>query len=244
MRLLRLGEDGQFTQKEFTGKAIPRYAILSHTWGEDDQEVSFEDVRTGSGNNKAGYVKLQFCAQQAASDGLDYFWIDTCCIDKASSTELSEAINSMFRWYRNADRCYVYLADVTDLDDKFASSSDGLWRYEFQQSKWFTRGWTLQELLAPTSVEFFTAKGKQLGDKHSLFGDIFKATGIPFKAVVDPMSLSLFSVEERLSWAADRDTKREEDAAYALLGLFDLSMPLVYGEGRKRAFNRLHRELQ
>jgi hypothetical protein len=248
MRLLRLGTDGYFSQYEFTGKAIPRYAILSHTWGEDDQEVTFEDIRTGSMKHKTGYHKLHFCAMQAAADSLDYFWVDTCCIDKSSSTELQEAINSMFAWYRDAARCYAYLADVSTegLDDSHTASESPYhenWAMSFRKSKWFTRGWTLQELLAPVSVEFFSMDGRRLGDKLSLCQDIVEATGIPSEALQGGHgSLFQFSVNERLSWAAGRETKREEDAAYSILGLLDLAIPLIYGEGRERAFRRLHRE--
>lgn len=159
--------------------------------------------------------------------------MDTCCIDKSSSTELSEAINSMFRWYRDSAKCYAFLADVPT--ERPAS--------DFQKSKWFTRGWTLQELLAPETVEFYAANGRQIGDKTTLADDLFSTTGIPTEALHGGFaSLSQFSVEQRLSWANGRDTKREEDAAYSLLGLFDLAMPLIYGEGRDRAFRRLHRE--
>lgn len=246
MRLLRLDDDGWFDQTEFTGNGIPPYAILSHTWGGDWEEITFEDIRTRLGKSKAGYNKLQFCAEQAAKDGLKYFWVDTCCIDKSSSTELSEAINSMFRWYRDATRCYAFLADVSVVHPEgheVELSTQPDWTIAFRKSKWFTRGWTLQELLAPESVEFFSANGQRLGDKLSLCQDILAATGIPSEALIGGFaSLSQFSVTERLSWAAGRETKREEDAAYSLLGLFDLAMPLIYGEGREKAFRRLHRE--
>ena len=149
--------------------AIPRYAILSHTWGPDTEEVSFKDMVDGAAMSKSGYEKIQFCGEQARRDGLQYFWIDTCCIDKSSSTELQEAINSMFCWYRNATKCHVYLADVSrpalDTDGK---PSQLLWESSFRKSRWFTRGWTLQELVAPASVEFFSKEGEQLGNKRSL----------------------------------------------------------------------------
>jgi hypothetical protein len=121
MRLLRVERDsaGQLSlTKDFIGDNIPKYAILSHTWGADVEEVIFQDLMNRTGENKSGYKKIDFCRDQAERDGLRYFWVDTCCIDKANSTELAEAINSMFRWYRNAAKCYVYLSDVStnDLD--------------------------------------------------------------------------------------------------------------------------------
>jgi len=244
MRLLRLEGDGEFSLVEVFGKNIPRYVVLSHTWGADDEEVSFKNIVKGKGKSKAGYSKICFCAKQAAKDGLQHFWVDTCCIDKSSSAELSEAINSMFRWYQDAAKCYVYLADVSiDGSARNDLSSQQTRKLAFQQSRWFTRGWTLQELLAPTSVEFFSAEGERLGDKHSLLQEIHEATGICIQALQGG-PLSQFGVDERMSWAAKRETKREEDAAYSLLGLFDLHIPLIYGEGRTKAFIRLHREIK
>ncbi|RYN60627.1 hypothetical protein AA0117_g13049 [Alternaria alternata] len=183
MRLLYTTRDGRLGWTEdLIGDKIPPYAILSHTWKEG-QEVTFADLQDLDNavdvetQSKEGYRKIRFCAQQAKRDGLDYFWVDTCCIDKANNTELSRAINSMFRWYQNAKRCYVFLSDVandtSDIDSKSA----------LKQSRWFKRGWTLQELLAPRSVEFFSKEGERLGDKESLQHLIHEVTaffvGIP-----------------------------------------------------------------
>jgi hypothetical protein len=235
MRLLNLHDDGEFSLTEFVGENIPRYAILSHTWGADGEEVTFKDLMKGTGTSKAGYHKIRFCGEQAAADGLQYFWVDTCCIDKSSSAEISEAINSMFRWYHDAAKCYVYLSDV--------SIGGSTWEPAFQKSRWFTRGWTLQELIAPPSVEFFSVEGERLGDKKLLERQIHEITGITTRALQgDP--LSHFSVNERMSWAAKRETKREEDAAYSLLGIFNIHMPLIYGEGRKKALVRLRKEIE
>jgi hypothetical protein len=239
MRLLRLEEDGGFSLIECFGKDIPRYAILSHTWGADQEEVTFKDLIDGAGKNKTGYRKLVFCRNRAAMDGLQFFWVDTCCIDKSSSAELTEAINSMYQWYHRADKCYVYLSDISVGDTAGEDlSSRRTWQPAFQNSRWFTRGWTLQELLAPASVEFFCVEGQLLGNRISLLQEIHDATGISIQALAGS-PLSQFSVDERMSWAERRQTKREEDAAYSLLGMFDVYLPLIYGEGQANALLRL-----
>ncbi|KAF1972363.1 HET-domain-containing protein, partial [Bimuria novae-zelandiae CBS 107.79] len=221
---------------------VPPYAILSHTW-QEGQEVTYDDLITGNGTDKAGYNKILFCARQAQRDGLDYCWVDTCCIDKSSSAELSEAINSMFRWYQKAQKCYVYLLDVsnytTDGDGKLSRK----WEPAFRQSRWFTRGWTLQELIAPKTVEFFSREEELLGSKETLAQLLHKITGIPVK-VLQGESLSDCSVTERFSWAAKRQTTRAEDESYCLLGIFDIQMPLLYGEGRQKAMKRLQKEIR
>ena len=244
MRLLYLGDHKIPHLAEFSGDEIPYpYAILSHTWRLDGSEVTFKDVVEGTAKSKAGYDKIRFCGEQAAYDGLHYFWVDTSCIDKSSSAELQEAINSMFHWYRNAAKCYVYLSDVSspafDTNDKFNQLS---YESAFRQSRWFTRGWTLQELLAPASVEFFSQEGKRLGDKKSLERQIHEITGIAVPAL-QGTSLSQFSVDERFKWAQNRETTRKEDWAYSLLGIFDIFMPLIYGEGRENAVIRLRKEI-
>ncbi|KAF2621873.1 HET-domain-containing protein [Macroventuria anomochaeta] len=192
---------------------VPPYAILSHTWGEQAEL-------------KGGYQKIFFCAHQAKRDGLDHFWVDTCCIVKANNTELSEAISSMFRWYQNAARCYAYLSDAENnniLDGEGASA--------FKRSRWFTRGWMLQELLAPRSVEIFSKEGARQGDEESLGHIIHKLTGIPLDAL-SGKQMSEHSVAERFSWAGDHETTLREDGAYCLLGIFDIHLPLIYGEGK------------
>ncbi|KAH7396964.1 heterokaryon incompatibility protein-domain-containing protein [Phaeosphaeria sp. MPI-PUGE-AT-0046c] len=241
MRLLQRN-DGKYVLEEFIGEAIPRYAILSHTWGADHDEVTLADLEKDTGSPKAGYKKLQFCADQAAKHGIRYFWVDTCCIDKANNTELTEAINSMFAWYRDAARCYVYLSDVSVDNSTSDPPVQQEWYPAFQQSRWFTRGWTLQELVAPVSVEFFSVEGQRLGNKYSLLKELHDITGISMEAL-QGTPLDEFSVDERMSWIGQRKTKREEDMAYSLLGLFDVFLPLIYGEGRKKAFARLQREI-
>jgi ankyrin repeat protein len=236
MWLLSVNIDGGFSLTGFTGNNIPRYAILSHTWEADDQELTFQDITTRSGRSKAGYRKIQFCRDQAKKDGLQYFWVDSCCINKSSSAELSEAINSMFRWYQNAVKCYVFLSDVST--GKHSRSSELIWEPALRQSRWFTRGWTLQELIAPRSVQFFSRDGRQLGDKDSLKQQIHEITGIA-APVLQGLPLSQFSVEERMSWQSKRETTIEEDQAYCLMGIFEIYLPVIYGEGVENAFKRL-----
>jgi hypothetical protein len=236
MRLLEYKSGSDFSLVEFLGSKIPPYAILSHTWGPDNQEVKYQDLVNGMGKEKEGYRKLTFCKEQAAKDDLEYFWIDTCCIDKSSSAELSEAINSMFRYYRDATKCYVYLADVS------STGCDGVGE-EFSTSRWFTRGWTLQELIAPKCVEFFSAEGSLLGDKCSHMQEISNITNIATEALTGA-ALSSFSIEERMAWAKERTTTRDEDLAYCLLGIFDIQMPLIYGEGKAKARKRLQKEIK
>lgn len=240
MRLLEVDGRGELSLTKNFIEDIPRYAILSHTWGAEEDEVTLNDLKNGSGKSKAGYAKIQFCREQAEKDSLQYFWVDTCCIDKANPVELSEAITSMFGWYRDADKCYVYLPDVPARQCSNNGQTDQTWELAFRSSRWFTRGWTLQELLAPASVEFF-GHGKLLGDKKLLGESIHEITGIPL-AALSGMPLSNFNVDERLRWATKRETKRKEDKAYCLLGIFGVFMPPLYGEG-EYAFIRLKREI-
>jgi hypothetical protein len=146
MRLLQFDQSRGFCLTEDLSEeelsSYP-YAILSHTWGKDDEEVSFANLTQGLGHTKVGYDKLRFCGKQAAHDGLHYFWVDTCCIDKSSSAELSEAITSMFRWYSGAVKCYVYLRDVSTGNFESTNTSARSWELAFRHSRWFERGWTL-----------------------------------------------------------------------------------------------------
>jgi len=206
------------------------YATLSHTWGAD--EVTFEDfMNTSLRERKAGYKKVALTCAQARKEGLKYAWVDTCCIDKSNHSELVEAITSMFRWYQKSAICYAYLTDVPEDDNLKAKGS------KFSKSRWFTRGWTLQELIAPTKVVFYGAKWGHLGDKISLGAQLFEITKIQ-PGILRGGKLSDISVAERMSWASRRQTTREEDLAYCLMGVFDVNMPMMYGEGPK-AFVRL-----
>ena len=243
MRLLTVEHHGEFSLTKDLIVNIPPYAILSHTWGADTDEVTFRDLIDGTGKSKAGYDKIRFCGEQTRRDCLQYFWVDACCIDKSNSTELSEAINSMFRWYRNAAKCYVYLSDVMRSAFVVNNKLNQLpWDLAFRESRWFTRGWTLQELIAPAAVEFYSKDWEKIGNKASLENHIHKITGIPVKALRGN-PLSGFSVSERMSWAGSRQTTREEDRAYSLLGIFDAYMPLIYGEGGEKALKRLREEI-
>lgn len=241
MRLLQFTPNGDVgLTKDMSGN-IPPYAILSHTWGDDEDEVTFDDMTDQRAEQKTGYRKIKFCMDRAVQNNLHFSWVDTCCIKKSDSTELGTAINSMYRWYKNASRCYVYLADVsTDEDEPSLQMSEGL-RDAIRASRWFTRGWTLQELIAPQSVEFFSSDGKFLGDKKSLAQILWEITRIPARALRG-CDLSEFTVAERMSWASGRKTKLEEDEIYCLLGIFGIYLPLIYGEGLQNARERLQFE--
>lgn len=217
--------------ESFEGCLIPPYAILSHQWRED--EVTFAEVTEGCHQGRRGWAKIEACCKRAVSEGYRYIWADTCCIDKKSSAELSEAINSMFQWYRNSDVCYAYLFDIQHSN-------------MLAQSEWFTRGWTLQELLAPRESVFFSDDWTCLGSKSEHRSAISNRTRISehcmthfSPGVESPASCSIAQI---MSWAATRITTRIEDRAYSLMGLFDVNMPLLYGEGRK-AFSRLQDEI-
>ena len=216
--------------KEFYGDGILVYAILSHTWG--DHELLFRDFIEDAHRQKIVWKKVLDCCETVAGDGWQWVWIDTCCIDKSSSAELSEAINSMFQWYLDAEICYAYLADVNIKSPRKTHA-------KFRKSRWFTRGWTLQELLAPRYMTFLDSHWQALGSRSLLMAEISRASGIPQHQI---SSYRDGSVAQKMSWAARRTTTRLEDQAYCLLGLFDINMPLLYGEGPK-AFARLQGEI-
>lgn len=325
MRLLELQSDGSIRlTRNLRADAIPPYAILSHTWGDDTQEVTFEDMTQGTGTSKLGYRKIWRCGQQAARDGLRYFWVDTCCIDQSSSAELSESLNSMYTWYEKSSICYAYLEDwhanqtwselvslkqgEINLDQEdpsvmLSSLSDGrednedphlsdgyekmdegeetTWR-EGQHLpssgslhspqthepvsgrkdvsllgsvlsenfltplRWYTRGWTLQELIAPYRMVFFDSDWTRRGTKSdpTTIQHLSRITGIASSVLSKSPEVALQDIclGQRMSWASYRRTSREEDMAYCLLGIFDVHMPMLYGEG-KNAFFRLQEEI-
>ena len=221
----------------FDGRDIPPYAILSHTWG--NEEVTFQDMGLPiplSVVQRKGFQKISRACGRALDDGFVYIWIDTCCIDKSSSAELTEAINSMYNWYQRARICYAYLVDVSKADSLVPEHP------ELQASRWFTRGWTLQELLAPSNVIFLASDWTEYGEKKMLSSSISAITSIDREVLLGHTPLHAVSVAKRMSWASKRQTKRDEDIAYCLLGVFGINMPMLYGEG-SRAFIRLQEEI-
>ena len=280
---MRLINTDDLSLVEFPG-IVPEYAILSHTWG--DEEVTLQDweasrragtssilysriqgllepgkgtadqetqtteedgfpiVRRSTDDSiqdwlsnlgfhdvRFGYWKILQACSRARRDGLEWLWADTNCIDKTSSAELSEAINSMYEWYRNSTVCYAYLADVR-----------GRSPHELPSSRWFTRGWTLQELLAPRHVVFFSREWTGIGTKKHLVGLLSEITGIGETYLARLDGILGASIAHRMSWVSNRTTTRPEDIAYCMLGIFDVNMPLIYGEGSK-AFSRLQEEI-
>ena len=239
MRLLKTGpyapDDIKFELFDCPG-IIPPYAILSHTWSEQpEEEVTFADIQNNRAYSKPGAIKLRYAITQAAADGLNYVWVDSCCIDKSSSAELTETINSMFEYYRKAQACYAFISDV--------SASSRTFDKDFANANWWCRGWTLQELLAPQDLTFYDQRWRSLGTKWEFKGTISSITSIDERYLKDPRRLEDASVAQRMSWAAKRVTTRPEDIAYCLMGIFGVNMPMLYGEGAQRAFLRLQEEI-
>lgn len=305
---MRLINTATLQLHDFLDSHIPlSYAILSHTWGAEeislhewraielkrDQDNDFANLLalslqfgawTQHTERKAGYRKVVDFCNICLRDGYEWAWVDTTCIDKTSSAELSEAINSMFRWYRKAARCYALLTDVEDksvivdtVSEDGSSTSSGSrsdesdnevdlmkqsyweehpppdvssieWEQHkksgFMSSRWFTRGWTLQELIAPPTVRFYDRNWQLIGTRYKLARVIEEITKIPCKVLTCPYGDTFleYPVAEIMSWASKRQTSRVEDIAYSLLGLFRISMPLLYGEGQN-AFKRLQEEI-
>lgn len=223
--------------KDFIEGQIPSYAILSHTWG--PEEVTYAEFQNvASREALLGYEKIEYACQQALKDKLQYVWIDTCSIDKSSSAELSEAINSMYRWYKEASICYAFLQDL-DVEKSLNEKSAKL---ALDVCRWFTRGWTLQELIAPDDLIIYGKDWTRFGTKNEWKHVLSTVTGIDEEILDGSSTCNDASVARRMSWAARRETTRTEDAAYCLLGIFNVNMPLLYGEG-KRAFVRLQEEI-
>ncbi|KAF2763685.1 HET-domain-containing protein [Teratosphaeria nubilosa] len=222
--------------KFFNSLSDVQYTILSHTWGEE--EVLYRDLEhLETAQTKLGWTKIRYICQQTIEDGLLWTWIDTCCIDKHSSTELSEAINSMFSWYQSAAVCHAYFAETWDslcVDDAVK------WR-RFEESRWWTRGWTLQELLAPQKVCFWDCHWAPYGQLQDLAARVSRITSIELDVLLKIKALDDVCVARKFSWASSRETTRVEDEAYALLGILGVSLPIIYGEGSK-AFRRLQEE--
>ncbi|KAI0645188.1 heterokaryon incompatibility protein-domain-containing protein [Trametes meyenii] len=253
-----------------------KYAILSHCWdtladpqsdrsdsehsgldsaesessvftgpGFQEFEVTFADIQDLSrARMKPGWAKVQNACAYARRLGLKWLWDDTCCINKESSAELSEAINSMFAWYRHAHVCLIFLSDVPSGEDPAATESS------FRNSRWFKRGWTLQELIASNcDAVFLSDDWTEIGICLRLASVLEEITGIDRKVLTAwhhdgrIKTVHEMSIAKRMSWAADRETTREEDRAYSLMGLFDVHMPVIYGEGGEKAFRRLQSKI-
>ena len=311
MRLLRA--DTEELKLEIVKEEDAKYAILSHRWLADEEEVTFNDLAHGGCDVRAkeGWKKLEYCKRQALQDGVQYVWMDTCCIDKSSSQELTESINSMYRWYQNAECCYVYLHDIQDLclDGTRPNPSDcdregqgtasicnavaieprkttpymhgasaysttikerttalnnmydpaqieidlgvSVFRPEapkrwsqamLKECEWFKRGWTLQEMLASRQLKFYSSSWDFIAEMPDIASDISIITGVHKEALTHERDVRSYSIAQRMSWAAGRLTTRLEDRAYSLLGLLDVSIGIIYGEGN-RAFQRLQDEL-
>ncbi|KAI1758629.1 HET-domain-containing protein [Hypoxylon sp. FL1150] len=241
---------------------VPPYAVLSHTWGKDEvtlSDMSKRDEASEKDSEKDRFRKIKDTCRVALEQNIRYAWVDTCCIDKSSSAELSEAINSMFAWYGQAAICFVFLSDFTsfpqnileeivnlfDADPPPLTNQEITIRDKVKKSlgscRWFSRGWTLQELIAPSRVHFYDRDWKGFGSKAQLASVLAWVTGID-SGVLRGKPLDEILVGRRMSWASTRETTRVEDMAYCLLGIFDINMPLLYGEGKK-AFTRLQEEI-
>ncbi|KAK1766345.1 heterokaryon incompatibility protein-domain-containing protein [Phialemonium atrogriseum] len=232
--------------KEVVNPEEYRYAILSHRWLRDmNDEVSFQDMADlQAARRKPGFSKIQMTCRKADEKGLDYAWVDTCCIDKTSSASLQEAVNSMFRWYKVSSYCFAYLHDVeteTSGSEEAEDRTPGAVN-DVSESEWFTRGWTLQELIAPEVVEFYDRAWRFRGDKSLLRQKIADRTGIDVAVLEDDELLPTIPLGRRMSWASERETTRVEDRAYCLLGIFDVNMSIIYGEGAN-SFFRLQEEI-
>ncbi|KAK0643222.1 heterokaryon incompatibility protein-domain-containing protein [Cercophora newfieldiana] len=262
---MRLLHTTKFTLHSFVGPEhdAPHYAILSHTWEED--EVLFEDMATSERMAEVttvkakAWAKIQRSCAMARTFCFDYIWIDTLCIDKSSSAELSEAINSMFEYYAFAGVCLAYISDYKDegLRSGVVDATN------FLNSRWFTRGWTLQELIVPSNLVFYDMDWLPIGNRHFLANAIASKTSIYRKILArrgptrgkgkspgraDNLNdlrrdLTAVCVAAKMKWVSTRQTKRPEDVAYCMLGLFNVNMPLLYGEGAEKAFIRLQEEI-
>jgi hypothetical protein len=252
---MRLINSNTLQLEAFFTSPVPDYAILSHTWGPEEvtlQQFISSDERHEI-QRRSGYIKIKEACALARSRQLGYVWVDTCCIDKTNSTELAESIASMFRWYEEANICFAFLEDVPPRTEQGTEQ----WQATFAASRWFTRGWTLQELLAPRQVEFSSSNWEFIGTRHGESDSIAIITGISKEYLLDSRPFAIggthtqswrsemlqtANVAQRMGWASSRTTTRLEDIAYCLLGLFGIEMPLIYGEGAN-AFIRLQEEI-
>ncbi|KAF9473443.1 hypothetical protein BDN70DRAFT_867360, partial [Pholiota conissans] len=250
----KLGLDGQDQILEndpqklnLVVKTICQYAILSHTWlREAPGEITYGDWHGRNFNESSpGYQKLaNFCKLVWLKHKLTLGWMDTICINKESSAELDESIRSMYKWYHDSKVCIAYLAETQTVLD-------------IHHDAWFTRGWTLQELIAPVVIKLCNRDWKYFNaditatDTHSkgilsdrgtsivatiIINQIRKATSITAEEFSNFLRLPL---SRRMQLAASRQVTREEDTAYSLMGILGVSIATAYGEGSERAFFRL-----
>jgi hypothetical protein len=243
MRLLQQDEDGTLS---FTDNLYepPPYAILSHTWGRAGDEVLYNDIVDGTWKEKEAHDKIDFIAAQAKKEHLQYFWVDTCCIDKRNDAELAAAIRSMYRWYKDSTVCFVYLSDLSDVSmGKRNRDGSAVWLQNLRRCRWFKRGWTLQELIAPARVEFYARNQQYIGSRKELCREIHDITKINVEAL-NGRPLEEFSLSARRRWALGRETTVPEDSAYAMMGLCGVVIIPYYGEDKDQAWRRLDREIR
>jgi hypothetical protein len=236
---MRLINTETLKMEEFGLDNAPRYAILSHRWLKPEEELTYQKIQDPEKVDECslkGYRKVALFCREALRYGYDWGWVDSCCINKDSSTELTEAINSMYPWYRDSAVCYVHLDDFSANEVDLDSAAE--LRRALSECSWFTRGWTLQELIAPSKVLFFDRDWEYFGSKRGLANIISSITRIDVGLLRNETRLESFSIAQKMSWAAFRQTTRPEDRAYSLLGLFGITLPSVYGEGHE-AFYRL-----
>lgn len=233
---MRLINSRTFELRSLPPHEIPDYVILSHRW--ESEEITYGNILQNPISDEdsptrqlGGFSKVKGTCKLASEDGYSWVWIDSCCIDKESSADVDKAINSMWAYYAKSNICYVYMADIPD--------TQAGWSKSFRNSAWFTRGWTLQELIAPVYIEFYAADWSLIGTKFERFEEIAEITTVDRDLLAQNKSIDGYTTAERFSWAAHRQVTQEEDEAYSLLGLFHIHMPMLYGEGRSRAFARL-----
>lgn len=212
------------------------YAILSHAWRVGETHY-FEEIGTERVRTQPGYEKVEMCCELARQDGLDYVWIDICCANANTSAGQTETTTSAYTWFQQAQVCYTYLDDVDSSEDPREGHST------FRRSRWFKRTWTIQELLAPKHVFFFAKDWTMIGTKAGLSSIISGITGIHEDALKYPERIPCFSIATRMSWAKGRTSTREEDKVYALMGLFGVNLPILYGEGETRTFLKLQNKI-
>ncbi|KAF9472078.1 hypothetical protein BDN70DRAFT_763404, partial [Pholiota conissans] len=215
------------------------YAIFSHKWLRGmPGEITYDLWNKGSLDPEtAGYQKLaSFCRTAWEEYGITLAWMDTVCINKDSSSELDESIRSMYAWYERASICIVHLSETQTIT-------------QIPHDSWFTRGWTLQELIAPKILNFYSSDWRRL----TQYGNNDKQNNVVLSFIKQATTMSSWEVtstskhhvplSRKMQWAASREVTREEDRAYSLMGIFDVSISTAYGEGTYRAFLRLLEEI-